>query len=231
MHYLYGANPQDNVVFNTKYSYVLNFHAYTQDISVFMENITIVGGYKSCLKVNTDTTYSTKAVCVNCDFIGSTKGNNVSIMSSECYFYNCKSFLAYLDGINYHKKYKNVICKGLEVNCSYGYNGNPNTNSCNGSTIHDGSWIQRYHCTAYKNHGGNFADIGGGTISYNVKCTACNSSGIGIHNSGFSIIISGGCNMYLIDCNSYGNLYDLYKAPSNNILTYKNTRFHSSFLN
>ena len=87
------------------------------------------------------------------------------------YLRDCGSFSNKMDGFNYYATAggTNSALWVLEEGCSASWNGWTTNSANNGSTIHGGVSILRIGCTAYKNEGRNFHDIGSGK-SWNIKC-------------------------------------------------------------
>ena len=152
---------------------------------------------------------------VNCTFRdGGTNG--LSLTGIDAILKGCVAFGNKLDGFNYHDStIDNVVYvpNVLEIDCVAYNNGSSESgsDSCNGSTAHDGSKIIRLngeYCSCY---GGVIAEIARSgeepTISVNYGVLAHDSTGTGSYKASFWASVN--TKMYLYDCQSYGGTYDI----------------------
>lgn len=138
--------------------------------------------------------------------------NGIGVIGVDAVLYECIAFGNVLDGFNYHAgttRIPNVI----EINCVAYNNGSAESgsNSCNGSTAHDGVKIIRLNGEYYSCYGGVIADASTSedetTKSVNFGCIAHTSTGTSQYNASFWATYN--TEMYLYDCKCYGSDYDI----------------------
>jgi hypothetical protein len=181
-------------------------------INLYMENITIIGG-ASCITLTTQTTQEDDnyLYAYNCKFLHSTTSNILSGLGGNYYMVGCIAAHGSTDGFNYHcnttAKKPNVI----EINCIARYNGETTGGeSNNGSTIHDGGNIIRLNGDYFESQVGNVTDAY--AMSVNLNCKAHDSIITDATRAGNFVLIKGAATtakMWVIDCLSYGSVYDL----------------------
>ena len=190
--------------------------------NVYIENITIKHGHATTGKAYHATcTGSGQTACfVNCVFRDGGE-NGLSVTGIDCICIGCVSYGNKLDGFNYHAKDiegTTYIPNALEIDCVAYNNGTDQSgsDSCNGSTAHEGVQIVRINGEYYSCYGGVIAEIAESyqptTISVNFGVLAHDSTGTGTYKASFWA--SKNTKMYLIDCSCYGGTYDLCALDS-----------------
>ena len=185
--------------------------------SVYIENITIKHGHSTTGKAYHATcTGSGQTACfVNCVFRDGGE-NGLSVTGIDCICIGCVSYGNKLDGFNYHAKDiegTTYIPNALEIDCVAYNNGSDQSgsDSCNGSTAHEGVQIVRLNGEYYSCYGGVIAEIAETsqptTISVNFGVLAHDSTGTGTYKASFWA--SKNTKMYLYDCSCYGGTYDM----------------------
>lgn len=194
---------------------------------VYIENITIIGGYSNIFAEDATGYTSQKLIAKDCKFYYAQWYNAISLRGVDGYFQNCECAYARLDGFNYHINDTAdnasgdntlTLSNGFEVDCVGHDNGISDTwtdYSDNGSTCHDGGIAVRINGVYYNNKGGNVADTSESTVSYNYGCYAFDS--IAPQNTNRADFWArNGTNMYLYGCRAAGdsqyNLYALNNA-------------------
>lgn len=185
--------------------------------SAYIENITFKHG-------NSTTNSSFAAICsgsgqcicfVKCVFRDS-GSNGLSLDGIDAVLVECVAYGNKLDGFNYHEKTissTTYIPNVIEIDCVSYNNGTDQSgsDSCNGSTAHDGVKIIRLNGEYYSCYGGVIAEIGLAngepTISVNYGVLAHESTGTGSYKASFWASVN--TKMYLYDCKSYGGTYDI----------------------
>jgi hypothetical protein len=199
----------------------------SSDITVYLENINLVGG-DTCISIKGNDTYDTYVYALNCKFANTYYHNHnvVEVIGAYTWFENCIASYSGLDGFNY-RAYNGTgkKCYSIEKNCVAFYNGIGNSvANCNGTTIHDGCMIIRINGTYYKNYGGNVADVNSDTISVNLNCLAFDSLGTtgGSYNTDF-VAQQSGTVMYLENCKAFGSEYSIYAVTGTTIYVNNST--------
>lgn len=106
-----------------------------------------------------------------CGFDGNqADGLVVNANAGLVYLRDCGAYSNKLDGLGYQALTGTSSLWVLEERCTASWNGWTTNKANNGSTIHSGVSIVRIGCTAYKNEGRNFHDIGSG-VSWNINCS------------------------------------------------------------
>lgn len=142
--------------------------------------------------------------------------NGLSATGIDVICIGCTAYGNKLDGFNYHDKTVGgvtYIPNVLEIDCVGYNNGNAESgsDSCNGSTAHDGTKIIRLNGEYYSCYGGVIAEIARTgeepTISVNYGVLAHDSTGVSNYKASFWASVN--TKMYLYDCLSYGGDYDI----------------------
>ena len=206
-------------------------YSYTSGSSYF-ENIVFKHGNATTNSAFSAVCSATgKTVCfVGCVFRdGGTNGLNLT--GIDAVLINCMAFGNRLDGFNYHARTVSdttYIPNILEINCVAYNNGTSSSgsDSCNGSTAHDGSKIVRLNGEYYSCYGGVIAEIGldgdvETTMSVNFGVIAHNSTGVNDYAASFWA--SYNTKMYLYDCTSYGSTYDI-SVLNDGIIVYRDLK-------
>lgn len=192
-------------------------HYASASSNAYIENITFKHGHATSGPAFSATcTTSGKRVCfVKCTFRdGGTNG--LGLEGTDAVLFECVAYGNKLDGLNYHARTLNgttYIPNVLEIDCKAYNNGTDQSgsDSCNGSTAHDGVKIIRLNGEYYSCYGGVIAEIalanGEPTISVNYGVNAHESTGTGTYNASFWASIN--TKMYLYDCLCYGSTYDI----------------------
>lgn len=201
--------------------------------SAYIEGVTFKHGNASTnAAFYANCSASGQTVCfVGCTFRdGGTNGltlEGIDAVVVECVAYGNK-----LDGFNYHAKTVSsttYVPNVLEIDC-VAYNNGSNTSgsdSCNGSTAHDGTQIIRLNGEYYSCYGGVIAEIGGTgnddptTKSVNFGVLAHESTGTGTYNASFWA--SYNTVMYLYDCKSFGSTYDISAINDGKVVSWRLT--------
>lgn len=181
------------------------------DLTLYLENATIINGTVPVLSIKSSATHQATFYGINCKFLYKKQTdenyNGIDFLGSNSILFNCESSFNGKDGFNYHAN-AGKVCNGIELDCIGSYNGlKTSINTCNGSTIHDGSQIIRINGKYFNNKGGNVADVQTGSISYNFNCTSFDSLSSNASDSlkaDFSNQQAGGT-MYLYNCYSKGS--------------------------
>lgn len=190
----------------------------TENATIYMENITVVGG-NSNLLYNDYGSYNTqKLIAKGCRFYFGRTYNNVSLYGVDGFFQNCEASFSHKDGFNYHKNVNSeypggsgpntgTIANGFEIDCighDNGFDDTAASPSDNGSTIHNGGTAVRINGVYYHNKGGNVADTSANTVSYNYCCYAFdNMAPQDTNNADFWA--NNSATMYLYGCRADGD--------------------------
>ena len=195
--------------------------------SVYIENITIKHGNATTGKAYHATcTGSGQTACfVDCVFCDGGE-NGLSVTGIDCICIGCVSYGNKLDGFNYHAKDidgTTYIPNALEIDCVAYNNGSDQSgsDSCNGSTAHEGVQIVRINGEYHDCYGGVIAEIAESyqetTISVNFGVLAHDSTGTSTYKASFWA--SKNTKMYLYDCSCYGGTYDLSAIDQASIIS------------
>lgn len=192
--------------------------------TIYLENITFIGGTSPLSVTNTATDTNPKIFAKNCNFFYSDSTNNDVVMlqgTELSIFQNCSAMYGRKDGFNYHAK-NGTIPKAIEINCVGALCGTIEVSSDQGSTIHDGGTIIRIGCTYFGNYGSNVADDSVGTESWNVGCLAYDPKA---PNEGqrANFYAYAGVSIWMDSCVGFGAYYNLYCADAYMYL--RNNRF------
>ena len=210
----------ENIVINLKVgSATFDIRANTEDIIVYIENITTIGGHRGNISAYGTEDYTPTVLAKNCKFLYNNTENSesfsaVTMRSTYSIFQDCEASYSNNDGFNYHNGVEGKVCNAIEINCIGSNNGiGWETATCNGTSIHDGGKILRINGEYFNNYGGNVADVNEETISVNINCYAHDS--IADTNDGYDTDFTAqqsGTNMYLYSCKAQGSAYNLYVA-------------------
>lgn len=159
---------------------------------------------------------SGQTVClVSCVFRDS-GSNGLSVDGIDAVLVDCVAYGNKLDGFNYHARTVSSVTyipNVIEIDCKAYNNGSDQSgsDSCNGSTSHDGTKIIRLNGEYYSCYGGVIAEIALAgeepTISVNFGVLAHDSTGTGTYKASFWASVN--TKMYLYDCSCYGGTYDV----------------------
>lgn len=140
---------------------------------VYLEGIEFEGGAYSVQMFEDGATPPGNLYAKNCSFKYSA-GNAINVQGTPLtIMQNCiAAYSNTADGFNYHA-YNGIIPKVIEINCIGRNNGD--SDSDNGSTIHDGGSIIRINGSYYGNYGPNIADVNSGTESWNIRVSSFES--------------------------------------------------------
>ena len=199
----------------------------TGNYKVYLENIKFYGGANGCVNINNSSVSdNTLLVAKDCEFKYSTNGvGGLQIQGADAILENCIASSNLKDGFNYHA-FNNRINKVVEINCIGRDNGESLevSYSDNGSTIHDGGKIIRINGKYFNNLGPNIADIGDGTMVWNLGCASYNSKcKANTHNCNYWCAdFTKTVKMWLDTCISFNSLRSCY-VGENSELYYKNS--------
>lgn len=159
---------------------------------------------------------SGQCVCfVGCTFRDS-GSNGLGVDGIDAVLVDCVAYGNKLDGFNYHARTVSSVTyipNVIEIDCKAYNNGSDQSgsDSCNGSTSHDGTKIIRLNGEYYSCYGGVIAEIALAgeepTISVNFGVLAHDSTGTGTYKASFWASVN--TKMYLYDCSCYGGTYDI----------------------
>lgn len=144
----------------------------TENATIYIENIKIVDGYKSCIVARNYNNFIPTIILNNCVFLNqknvtSVNQDSVCMQGVNSIIKGCISSFSEKDGFNYHAL-NGIICNSIEIDNIGSYAGlNRSDNSYNGSTAHDGCKILRINCIYHNNKGPNVADVQNNTESIN----------------------------------------------------------------
>ena len=206
-------------------------HTIKTSANAYIENITFKHGnatinpafYAICSSNN-------KTVCfVGCIFMNG--GNNgLSVEGIDAILKKCISYGNRQDGFSYHARTTSgvtYIPNVIEIDCIAYNNGSEQSgsDSCNGSTSHDGTKIIRLNGEYHSCYGGVIAEIAASgkepTISANYGVLAHDSTGIGTYKASFWASVN--TKMYLYDCKSYGGTYDISAINDAKVVSWRLT--------
>lgn len=199
--------------------------------SAYFENIIFKhGSTSSGAAFKTFGSSLTHLVCfVGCIFRDGAD-NGLSVNGNDTVLVRCTAFGNKLDGFNYHDRTisgNTYIPNVLEIDCIAYNNGTDQSgsDSCNGSTAHDGTKIIRLNGEYYSCYGGVIAEIARTgeepTMSVNFGVLAHDSTGTGTYKASFWASIN--TQMYLYDCSSYGGTYDISAINDAKIVSWRLT--------
>lgn len=182
-------------------------------VKVFLRGINAVGGNYTFLAETNAPGQSVTAIVDGGWFIGGGRVSDgtdvVTSQGASLVLKGIKAAYGNKDGINLHWKDGN---RGylLELGCKSYYNGLIPIQSCNGSSVHDGSPGIRVNSVYYGNRGGNLADIDAGTTTFNVGIFAHHSQGDGATAAFHSdFVVLAGVRAQFLGCKSEGSNFSL----------------------
>lgn len=232
----------DKVVVNLDANYCpLYITPYTQNLKMYIENVTILAGTGTAFaRVDATEEYSAELTCVNCQFLYGGKDGSLGCMTvggANTVFINCKAmFNKFGDGFTYHTE-GGRYARGIEINCEGAYNGFESTSGTsleyanNGSTTHERCQIVRINGNYHNNKGCNVGDTGGQNISINYGCKAYNSevNVVGHNRNADFGALSSSAKMYLYSCFAQGKSeMNIYSGESNNIVNVYNCLYNTT---
>jgi hypothetical protein len=164
---------------------------------VYLEGIKIYGG-DNPVQYNSSSTQA-EILLKDCHLKFAGVDNGLEAIGAKLYIaQNCIAARNPMDGFNYHAS-GTAIPNFIEIDCIGRNNGNV-SGSDNGTTAHDGVKGIRLRGMYYRNNGGNVADVGANTETWNLGCTAFES----LQTSDF-LITNGAAKMWLDHCKGYGS--------------------------
>lgn len=199
--------------------------------SAYIENIVFKHGNATTNSAFLATcSASGKTVCfVGCTFRDG-GGNGLSVTGIDAVVVGCTAYGNRLDGFNYHDTTVSDVTytpNVIEIDCTAYNNGTSESgsDSCNGSTAHDGTKIIRLNGEYYSCYGGVIAEIARAgeesTVSVNYGVLAHDSIGTGTYKASFWVSVN--TNMYLYDCKSYGGDYDISAINDSKVVSWRMT--------
>jgi hypothetical protein len=213
-----SRQPDNNVKVNMSVS--------TCDIAnagkVYMENIDFEGGRGLFIQGSTTVASGIYCKSVTSKYGMARDGGFSALEINEAFFQDCVAARSENDGFNYHGVTNKV--KAIEVNCVGRHNG-IDSNTDNGSTMHDGGSIIRINCGFWGNKGPNVADVTAGTQSWNMGCFALEGAAPAA-NTGFQAgdTSGGGITAIYEGCIAYGSENDFVVRSGSTAYT-GNNRF------
>lgn len=204
----------------------------TQNIKLYIENFTLVGGGRN-INVVGNTSYNAHELYtknVRCFY--STQGDSILVLNAlRAYHQNTTAAYSQKDGFNYSTTIggSNIV-DFIEVDCLAYANGNNSlntTNTHNGSSAHAKSRGIRLNCTYYDNVGGQLVDVQG-VFSVNLGCIAFDSKSTDLsYNHGIGTQGSQGIGtveMWFEGCTSFGCATDVY-CPTDTIIHVRQSQY------
>ena len=199
--------------------------------SAYIENITFKHGNAAVNAAFLATcSASGEVVCfVGCTFRDG-GGNGLSVTGIDAVVVSCEAYGNKLDGFNYHDKTASNVTyvpNVIEIDCVAHDNGTneSGSDSCNGSTAHDGTKIIRLNGEYSSCYGGIIAEIARvgeePTVSVNFGVLAHDSTGTGVNKASFWASVN--AKMYLYDCSCYGGTYDVSAINDAKIVSWRLT--------
>lgn len=199
--------------------------ATTQNVSLYLEGFTILGGNNGNLTIDPQSTYWADVYCKNVDFFWATGlasavvGNSVNIQGGRfAYFQNCRSAHSNKDGFNYTKfnvaQEEKSITRFIEVNCEswdHGIGNGGASNTHNASTAHAGCRGIRIGGSYHHTRGAIIADVqvDTKTVNYSIAAFDSLSATTDGYNSAFSLQQTG-AEMWIYDGTLFGTSYDIF---------------------
>lgn len=235
--HMYGnaAPTNENCVVSVTETYApVHIMDSSQNMYVYLQGLTIVGGYPANVYAKNSSTYTglevygknLRMLYAHSDGVSSgdqtlTYTDALCLRGAKSIMQGCECAFAFKDGFNYHQS-AGVVPVAVELDCighdcglSFEENGN------NGSTIHDGGKIVRVNGVYYHNKGGNVADINSGTVAINLGCIAFDSCGGNNATNGNFMTQSSGVNSVCDSCVGFGSGVDFY-CPDDGGMTVRN---------
>ena len=206
-------------------------HYASASSSAYFENIVFKHGHATTGPAFSATCLASgQCICfVKCTFRdGGTNG--LSVEGTDAVLFECVAYGNRYDGFNYHARTiseTTYVPNVFETDCVAYNNGSDQSgsDSCNGSTAHDGVQIIRLNGEYYSCYGGVIAEIGlaneDPTISVNYGVLAHDSTGTGTYKASFWA--STNTKMYMYDCKSYGGTYDISAINDSQVVSLRLT--------
>lgn len=172
--------------------------------TLYLENLTVIGGSACCIHENTNISQTSKFFAKNCIFKFAL-GNGVQLEGvSLAILQNCVAARNGADGFNYHAQFSTEV-RAIEINCTGRHNGTRDGVDGNdqGSTMHEDGSIVRINGSYHHNGGGNCVDIQT-SETWMLGCELYNSEG-GVSNS---YNVSGNA-LWLDTCNLHDSSTDI----------------------
>lgn len=183
---------------------------YTQNATVYIEGVNFEGGRTFELRNTPGGSGSPSLYMkdVKIKYGRNIDGGLALKGAKEAFLQNVESAQNEDDGFNYHK-YNDVISNVIELNC-IGRDNGLESETDNGSSMHDGGSIIRINGEYYRNKGPNIADVGADTRSWNVGVKAYESKATVQRQSTDFFIeqsekVEKSAIMWLEGCESYGS--------------------------
>jgi hypothetical protein len=189
-------------------------------VTCYLENCRVEGGSHACNVLQSSGRPSFYAKDVKFKYSGSTTaGNGIHVQGGKTYLQNCLFAMNALDGANYHLN-GSVECESVEIDCEGRHNGwGSLTETCNGSTSHDGQEkMFRVGGDYHHNKGPNLVDVDGAT-SHNIGCLIHESTATG-GNQGCNVEADG--TIWLDACRLWGSEYDIVMDAANSTVYTRN---------
>ena len=200
VHCIDGREPDRNVLL-----LILSNNLYAEgNPTLYLEGLTVIGGYSPLKVSNTAQGANPKAYAKNCVFLYSESVNNDVVMlqgTELSIFQNCRAMYGMKDGFNYHAQ-NATVPKAIELNCVGAMCGNADDSNDQGSTIHDGGSAIRVNCVYFRNIGSNVADEA--SESWNVGCVVYEPLAPNSGQRGNFYALSG-TKMWIDSCRCFGN--------------------------
>lgn len=178
--------------------------------TIYMEGLTFIGGASGFVASNNTGSAGGQVVAVRCNFhnsavVGFRPTGYATVVTEDCRAMRNRN-----DGFSYVLNGSTGTTNAVEVRNEYAWNGYFDGNdAANGSSVHDGMAILRIGCKAWMNMGPQWADVNASTFSWNVGCDAGQSAAFDEDTQACGFQVLGGATMYLYDCTSRVNLYDV----------------------
>jgi hypothetical protein len=163
-----------------------------------MEGLTFRGGSYGLRVYNSSAATDPTVYLKNCAFNYATAYNGLSVEGGHTIAQNCTGTQCKLDIGNYHLA-NAVLCRNIEIGCTFRNTGWGAAGTNNASSSHDGNSVCRVNGNYHDCDGPVVVDVNSGTTSWNVRCTAAAPlAGTAVYNSQCSGL--GG--MWLDECTS-----------------------------
>lgn len=193
--------------------------SFTGNRTVYLENITFVGSYSNGASMaSTGTGQTPRFYAKNCKFLNSSNNGFQDVGCVESILQNCEAAKNTADGFNYTPNHGNLN-KAIEIDCNGHDNGIDSNDQ--GSTVHAGSYVCRINGNYQRNTGDNIADVGAGTVSWNLACVLA-------YPSEANVRAEIGSAIYLDSCELSGATPDLNIADADSAIRLKLTPYASA---
>lgn len=215
VHSINGTDPTGYVCCCLDYEPTLDISNSSQNVKVYVENITLVGKYKG-ITIDKTNISNTLDVCFNnvqAILCGGGSYNAFNVYGGNIIFNKCKALSAHRDGFNYvgaNKSGTTCDCKAVEIDsvgASCGKGASEDT--MNATTAHNGAKVIRINGKYYDCYGASVADVQTDTQSVNIACKAYAPYTTSSNSQNFSAQQSG-TEMWLESCLAVGGVYDLF---------------------